>query len=146
MLENSHHLIQHGPGHVLIAGVPDPIVQQFQPGTISDPGLALKRELSRDGVRSLDSLVNVELRILLAHRPGACFEASRAGYDLQLSGHTHAEQFYPWAFYVPWAHPYSRGLNLHDKTWVYVNAGTGYWGPPNRFGVPSEITLLRVSG
>ena len=40
--------------------------------------------------------------------------------------------------------PFIKGLNKIDKTWIYINQGTGYWGPPLRIGAPSEITLLRI--
>ncbi len=136
VLENENRVVDFHGARIQIAGVPDPAGERFFERHRSDPEAAMLSPAPREAI---------DLRILLAHRPAACFAAARAGFDLQLSGHTHAGQFFPWAFYVPLAHPYSRGLNLHEKTWVYVNAGTGYWGPPNRFGVPSEITLLRVN-
>jgi predicted MPP superfamily phosphohydrolase len=138
VVHNEHQFVEFDGGRIQIAGVPDPAGANFVRAHRSDPEQAVR---GADG-----SLPEADLRILLAHRPSACFAGARAGFDLQLSGHTHAGQFFPWAIYVPLAHPYTRGLNLHEKTWVYVNAGTGYWGPPNRFAVPSEITLLRVKG
>ncbi|EHP37667.1 metallophosphoesterase, partial [Cupriavidus basilensis OR16] len=66
------------------------------------------------------------------------------GFDLQLSGHTHGGQFWPWNLFVPMQQPYTAGLNRHEAMWVYVSRGTGYWGPPKRFGAPSEITKLRL--
>jgi predicted MPP superfamily phosphohydrolase len=70
--------------------------------------------------------------------------AAAAGYQLQLSGHTHGGQFFPWNLFVPMQQPFTAGLHrLHDM-WVYVSRGTGYWGPPKRFGAPSEITLLTL--
>jgi hypothetical protein len=41
-------------------------------------------------------------------------------------------------------HPYISDLHMHDNTWIYVSSGTGYWGPPLRLGVPSEITLFTL--
>ena len=67
-----------------------------------------------------------------------------AGYDLQLSGHTHGGQFWPWNLFVRLQQPFTTGLNQLGGMWVYINRGTGYWGPPMRFGVPSEITLIRL--
>ena len=66
-------------------------------------------------------------------------------FDLQLSGHTHAGQFFPFSMLIGLAHDYTRGLNRHGRMWVYVNPGTGYWGPPNRLGITPEITLLKLS-
>ena len=85
-----------------------------------------------------------DLRILLAHQPRSAYEAAKHGYKLQLSGHTHGGQFFPWNLLVGLVQPLSRGLGKIDGMWVYVNRGTGYWGPPNRAGVPAEITSLRL--
>ena len=82
--------------------------------------------------------------MLLAHQPSSCFAAKEHGFDLQLSGHTHGGQFFPWNFVVGRFHPFVRGLNEWGNGWVYVNCGTGYWGPPMRIGVESEITLLTL--
>ena len=84
------------------------------------------------------------MKILLAHQPRSIFEASKAGYDLQLSGHTHGGQMIPWQFLTRLAQPYMEGLFKHQNTWIYVNKGTGYWGPPLRIGARSEITVLRL--
>ena len=81
-------------------------------------------------------------KILLAHQPKSIFEASKVGYDLQISGHTHGGQIFPWNFLVSLVQPYTRGLHLHKNTWIYVNKGTGYWGPPMRVGATSEITEI----
>ena len=70
--------------------------------------------------------------------------AASAGFDLQLSGHTHGGQFWPWNLLVPLQQPFVAGLHRLGRLWVYVSRGTGYWGPPKRFGAPSEITLIRL--
>ena len=70
--------------------------------------------------------------------------AAAAGFDLQLSGHTHGGQFWPWNLFVRLQQPFTAGLNRLGGMWIYINRGTGYWGPPMRFGVPSEITLIRL--
>ena len=59
-------------------------------------------------------------------------------------GHTHGGQFWPFVYPVRWANPYTAGLHNHDGTLIYVNRGTGYWGPPLRLGVESEITLITL--
>ena len=70
--------------------------------------------------------------------------AAQAGFDLQLSGHTHGGQFLPWNFFVRLQQPYTAGLHRLGRLRVYVSRGTGYWGPPMRLGAPSEITRLRL--
>ena len=84
------------------------------------------------------------LRILLAHQPRSAAAAEAAGFHLQLSGHTHGGQFWPWNHFVPLQQPFTAGLHRFGRLWVYTSRGTGYWGPPKRFGAPSEITLLRL--
>jgi len=82
--------------------------------------------------------------VLLAHQPRSAPAAASAGFDLQISGHTHGGQFWPWNLFVPLQQPFTAGLNRLQSLWVYTSRGTGYWGPPKRFGAPSEITLLRL--
>ena len=84
------------------------------------------------------------MRLLLAHQPRSAAKASEAGFDVQLSGHTHGGQFWPWNLFVPLQQPFTAGLRRLQDLWVYTSRGTGYWGPPKRFGAPSEITLLRL--
>lgn len=84
-------------------------------------------------------------KILLAHQPKAVFEASKHPFHLQLSGHTHGGQGFPWNFIVYLVQPYVKGLYQHEHLKLYVNAGTGFWGPPNRFMVDSEITLFNFT-
>ena len=71
--------------------------------------------------------------------------AEAAGADLQLSGHTHGGQIWPWNYFVRLQQPYTAGLHQLGRMWVYTSRGTGYWGPPKRFGAPSEITLITLS-
>jgi len=129
-LLNAHRVLTMGGAKVLVAGITDPAGEFFIPG--HRPDLA----------RALATTENCALKILLSHRPGTCIEAEEQGVNLQLSGHTHAGQFFPFSLFIPLAHKYFRGLNRHGRLWLYVNVGTGYWGPPNRFAVSSEITLL----
>ncbi len=118
---------------LVLAGVTDFTAGHFDAAHASDPHLALH-----------DAPPLVHTRVLLAHQPRSAPLAAAAGYQLQLSGHTHGGQFFPWNFFVPMQQPFTAGLHrLHDM-WVYVSRGTGYWGPPKRFGAPSEITLLTL--
>ena len=118
---------------LVLAGVTDFTAGHFDAAHASDPHLALN-----------DAPPLVHTRVLLAHQPRSAPLAAAAGYQLQLSGHTHGGQFFPWNLFVPMQQPFTAGLHrLHDM-WVYVSRGTGYWGPPKRFGAPSEITLLTL--
>jgi hypothetical protein len=82
--------------------------------------------------------------VLLAHQPKAIVEAERLGVDLQLSGHTHGGQIFPWMYAVGLDQPYVSGLHDHGNAKIYVSCGTGYWGPPMRLGAPAEITHIEL--
>jgi len=88
-----------------------------------------------------------EPTVLLAHQPKYIEEIeSTKGIDLILCGHTHGGQIFPFNYLVKLQQPYVRGLHTHNETTqVYVNKGTGFWGPPMRLGASSEITLLQLS-
>jgi predicted MPP superfamily phosphohydrolase len=124
--------VARGGAKLLIGGVADSSAAQFIPAHRSDAAAAAAGGEAAD------------FRLLLAHRPGACVAAEAAGFDLQLSGHTHGGQFFPFSLVVRLAHRYHRGLVRYRRMWLYVSAGTGYWGPPHRFWIPAEITLLRL--
>ena len=133
VLLNEHVVLEHGGEAVVVAGVTDYSAHHFDPAQRSDPAAAIAGAPVRAGIR-----------LLLAHQPRSAYDASRAGFDLQLSGHTHGGQFFPWNLLVKLIEPFAAGLHRLDKLWVYVSRGTGYWGPPKRFGAPSEITRLRL--
>ena len=83
--------------------------------------------------------------VLLAHQPRYIDEV-KEGVDLMLSGHTHGGQIYPFRFLVKLVQPYISGLHQHNKDLqIYVNKGTGFWGPPMRLGASSEITEIILS-
>jgi uncharacterized protein len=132
VLLNEHVVLRHNDEALVIAGVTDWGGHHFDESHRSDPAAAVA-----------DAPADV-LRILLAHQPRSAVAAARAGYQLQLSGHTHGGQFWPWIFFVRWQQPFTAGLHRLQDLWVYVSRGTGYWGPPKRFGAPSEITRLRL--
>ena len=131
VLENRGHWLKKAS--LWIGGVPDISAHRMEPGQTSDPSKALPSERLEGP------------RILLAHQPKSVFGAAAAGFDLMLSGHTHSGQFFPANLVVRFFNPYHHGLYRHEgKMWVYVNAGTGFWGPPLRLFVPAEITLLKL--
>lgn len=104
-----------------------------------------ERESHRsDALAAASCTTPVALKILLAHQPRSAVAAIAAGFDLQLSGHTHGGQFLPWNFFVPLQQPSVAGLARMHTLWLYISRGTGCWGPPLRFMAPSEITRLRL--
>lgn len=133
VLLNEHVVVARGDASLVLGGVTDFTAGAFIESHRSDPVKAL------DGAPA-----NAAARVLFAHQPRTAPAAAAAGFDLQLSGHTHGGQFWPWNLFVPMQQPYVHGLNRHESLWVYVSRGTGYWGPPKRFGAPSEITLVRL--
>jgi predicted MPP superfamily phosphohydrolase len=115
-----------------LAGVDDWTAHQFGNGH----GANLPRALEgRDPERAV---------VLLAHQPKAIAEAEKLGVDLQLSGHTHGGQLFPFNFLVKLQQPFVNGLHAIGATQIYVSNGTGYWGPPMRLGAPAEITRIEL--
>ena len=133
VLMNEHVVLEHQGASLLVAGVTDYTAHHFDESHRSDPHAALA-----------GAPAHAAVKVLLAHQPRSAAAAAEAGFDLQLSGHTHGGQFFPWNLFVPLQQPYTSGLNRLRELWVYTSRGTGYWGPPKRFGAPSEITRLRL--
>ncbi|MDN5843041.1 MAG: metallophosphoesterase [Alcaligenaceae bacterium] len=133
VLVNEHRVVRRGEAGLVIAGVTDFGAAKFDAGQASSPSAAVRGAPS-----------DAAVRILLAHQPRSADAALRAGFDLQLSGHTHGGQFWPWQYFVPLQQPFVAGLHRMDRLLVYVSRGTGYWGPPMRLGARSEITCLRL--
>ena len=131
-LVDENRVVSRNGEKILVGGVADTQGAFFIP------------EHRSDAARAAATAEKTDLRLLLAHRPDSCEGGEKAGFDLQLSGHTHGGQFFPFSLLIGLFHRYPRGLNRHGKLWLYVSPGTGYWGPPNRFRVPSEITLLTL--
>lgn len=140
VLMNEHVVIEHSidtqdpePALMVVAGVADYSAHHFDEAHRSDPHKAMA-----------NTPVHAVFKLLLAHQPRSAAAAADAGFDLQLSGHTHGGQFWPWNHFVPLQQPFTSGLHKLKEMWVYTSRGTGYWGPPKRFGAPSEITHLRL--
>jgi uncharacterized protein len=98
--------------------------------------------------RSILEKANVDparASILVAHRPSNLSVAEKAGISLQVSGHTHAGQFWPWTLIVKRVHGiFAYGLNHFGRMLVFTSSGAGTWGPPFRLGTRSEVVLLRL--
>jgi predicted MPP superfamily phosphohydrolase len=133
VLLNASATLVKGEARLLVGGVVDPAL------AISRPGAAPRPDLAAQGGEA------AHFRLLLAHNPRIAPLAARAGFDMQISGHTHAGQFFPWTLAIRLVHaPHVAGLSREGRMWVYVSAGTGTWGPPVRFGTSPELTLIRL--
>jgi predicted MPP superfamily phosphohydrolase len=133
VLLNEHVVLEHHGAPFIVAGVTDYSTSHADGEHRSDPAAAL--ENAPDDIR---------VKILLAHQPRTALSAAGLGYTLQLSGHTHGGQFFPWNFFVRLQQPFTAGLARIADLWIYTSRGTGYWGPPKRLGAPSEITRVRL--
>lgn len=134
VLHNRHLVVERQGDQLIIAGVDD----------------ATARTSGVDGHgQNLDAaLADADPRLpvlLLAHQPKQIAHAVQAGVDLQLSGHTHGGQIWPFNFLVRLDQPVVHGLSRHgERTQLYTSRGTGFWGPPFRVFAPSEITVLTL--
>ena len=130
VLRNERVSIGTGGASFDLAGVDDYNARRFGRGHGPDLPRALE---GRDDSREL---------VLLAHQPRAIHEAERYGVGLQLSGHTHGGQLFPWNLFVKLQQPVVSGLARIGRSLIYVSNGTGYWGPPMRLGAPAEVTKV----
>jgi predicted MPP superfamily phosphohydrolase len=133
-LHNRHIVVERGGNRLVLAGVDDATAASSgRPGHRADHAAALA---------GADPHLPV---LLLAHQPKQVGAAAAAGVDLQLSGHTHGGQIWPFHLLVRVDQPVVQGLSRHgERTQLYTSRGTGFWGPPLRVFAPSEITLLTL--
>ncbi len=131
VLRNERVTVGEGDACLDLAGTDDPTARRYpDEGHGEDLAKALA---GRDSGRPV---------VLLAHQPKTVTEAARHGVDLQLSGHTHGGQIWPFRYAVLLQQPVVAGLARFGDTQIYVSRGTGYWGPPMRLAAPAEITEL----
>ena len=133
-LHNRHVVVTRGGDSLVIAGVDDRTAEgSGVPGHHADHTAALA---------GTDPALPV---LLLAHQPAQIPGAVEHGVDLQISGHTHGGQMWPFHYLVRIDQPVLQGLSRHsERTQLYTSRGTGFWGPPFRIFAPSEITLLTL--
>jgi uncharacterized protein len=133
-LHNQHLVIERDGARLVLAGVDDATAAASgQPGHGADHAAAL-----------LGAPEGVPV-VLLAHQPKQVEAAVAHGVDLQLSGHTHGGQIWPFHLLVRLDQPVLHGLSHHgEHTRLYTTRGTGFWGPPLRVFAPSEITVLTL--
>lgn len=132
VLRNEHLVIERGESKAafVLAGVDD------HRGTLA-PGRG-----GEDLGRALAATPPNLPVVLLAHDPSTFKAAHRCGIDLQLSGHTHGGQIWPFRWLVRLAIPFVAGRYSRGEAELYVSCGTGFWGPPMRLGAPAEITEI----
>ncbi|HET7199505.1 MAG TPA: metallophosphoesterase, partial [Burkholderiales bacterium] len=111
VLMNEHVVLDHDGAALTLAGVTDWSAHHFDPSHRSDPSAAIRGAPGHAP------------KVLLAHQPRSAHLAEAAGYHLQLSGHTHGGQFWPWNFLVRLQQPFTAGLNRLGRMWVYVSRG-----------------------
>jgi predicted MPP superfamily phosphohydrolase len=119
-------------GLINVVGVDDPAGKPY----------GLFRDVSEKNL--LSKFKNKKFTLLLKHRPSVEKE-SHGLFDLQLSGHVHKGQIFPFSILTKFYYPvHAGGMNLSDGSYLYVNRGTGTWGPPIRFLSPPEITIIEI--
>lgn len=131
VLDNSNDIIKHKGAKLLMAGIPDIHSDRFG---FEKYNPAKAKQTDED----------YDFSVILSHRPEITREIAEHGYDLQLSGHTHGGQYFPWTMVIYLFHEFVKGLYKINNTNVYVSVGTAYWGPPLRIGAESEITLITI--
>ncbi|OFJ52381.1 metallophosphoesterase [Mycolicibacterium grossiae] len=133
-LHNRHVVVERGGDRLVIAGVDD--------ATARGSGLAGHGANIDAALAGANRDLPV---VLLAHQPKQIPQAVAAGVDLQISGHTHGGQIWPFHLLVRLDQPVVAGLSRHgERTRLYTSRGTGFWGPPFRVFAPSEITVLTL--
>lgn len=128
-LRNEHRVLTRGGDDLVLAGIDDPT------GTAL-PGHGPNLPAALAGAPSAPV-------VLLAHQPKQIADAVAANVDLQISGHTHGGQIWPFHYLVRLDQPVVAGLSSHGHhTRLYTSRGTGFWGPPLRLFAPSEVSVL----
>lgn len=121
------------PDHnIFISGIPD-----MQTAMSSD-FYAVNFEKAIRGTKAQN------YRILLSHNPEIVDYVVKGAFDLQLSGHTHGGQIFPFHILAKKANKYLAGAYKVNDVDVYVSRGTGYWGPSMRLFAPSEISHIVI--
>lgn len=134
VLTNDNRVVELNSIPISISGLPDRQGAQFFPEHVQDPEKAF-----RGTEKAL-------LKLLLVHQPISINNLGKYDYNLALSGHTHAGQVFPVTLIIHLIQPYVKGLYpIEGERWLYVNQGTGYYGPPMRAGTVPEITLLKLT-
>lgn len=128
---NENVVLEKNGAKLVIAGIPDPTSLIIGGGAGPNP------------VQAIAGAPEDSIKILLSHQPKFLEQAQQAGFNAQISGHTHAGQYFPFTKLIGFIQPYYKGLyNIGDLK-LYVSKGTGFWGPPLR-EQDGEITLITL--
>jgi predicted MPP superfamily phosphohydrolase len=133
VLHNERVAIRRGTASVDLAGIDD----RTAAGS-GVPGQGAHLDAALDGRDDATPVV------LLAHQPVMVEQARAARVDLQLSGHTHGGQLWPFDYVIRLDQPSVEGYSRHGDTQLYVTSGAGYWGPPMRVGARPEVTVVEL--
>jgi hypothetical protein len=133
VLHNEHRVLRRDGASLVLGGITDLLGGQFAPGHAPDVTAAFAG--APEGC----------VRVLLAHQPKSVDEAAKAGVALQLSGHTHGGQIFPFGLLVRLQQPVAGGLAERRGVRVYTHQGTGFWGPPLRLGTVPEIAEITLA-
>jgi len=131
-LMNSNVTVDYGSVPISISGLPDLQGPRFVKGHEQKPH------------KAAEGTEGAQVKILLVHQPISIRSIENNPYHLVLSGHTHAGQVFPGTLIIHLIQPFVKGLYPTPQGWLYVNQGTGYYGPPMRVGTLPEITLLKL--
>jgi predicted MPP superfamily phosphohydrolase len=118
--------------------------ESFDLAGVDDHHAHLAGDGGSDLARALAGRDPERAAVLLAHDPSTFARARREAIDLQLSGHTHGGQIWPFKWFVRLATPYVAGRYRDGRAQLYVSRGTGFWGPPLRLFAPAEITEITI--
>ena len=134
VLHNRHIVVERGGDRLVLAGIDD----------LTAKGSGVEGH-GADLTAALDGTDPDLPVVLLAHQPKSVRLSAPLGVDLQLSGHTHGGQMWPFHLLVRAEQGALHGLSRHgERTQLYTSRGSGFWGPPFRIFAPSEITLLTL--
>ncbi|MGB3442539.1 MAG: metallophosphoesterase [Actinophytocola sp.] len=131
-LHNRHVVVERGGDRLVLAGI--------------DDATAKSSGLDGHGAQLEAALAGAPAEapvLLVAHQPRQVTQTA-GKVDLQVSGHTHGGQIWPFHYLVHVDQPSVQGLSQHGTTQLYTSRGAGFWGPPMRVFAPSEITLLTL--
>jgi uncharacterized protein len=118
-------------GLMTVVGVDDPAGNRLGYGNIKEEAI-------------LGKVPHGRFVLLLKHQP-VLAKQSAGLFDLQLSGHVHKGQIFPFELITYLFYPVKTGLSrIMDESYLYVSRGTGTWGPPIRFLAPPEVTVIEL--
>jgi len=132
-------------GFTVLRQAAAPVAEHFHIAGVDDPAGTGSRSAPKGSDRTvLSGLSKHKFTVLLKHQP-VVDESALGLFDLQLSGHAHKGQIFPFSMIVRLVYPMISGLHeLPSGSMLYVNRGSGTWGPPMRVLSPPEVTVIDI--